>query len=298
VKEYRIRDWDKHFENNRTRELKRLEWVPVPNKHDGDGFTDLLDHENGMAHYGAWHLILQVASKCDPRGTLLRDGAGGVKTPHTPQSLARITRGSAAVFEQAIERLITIGWIESYDNPAPSCGIPAPACGKVPMEWKGMEGKGNEEKGTHTPPSGGGVVGFEIFWTEYPKKVGKQAALKAWKNTKSKPEIADILQAIELQKRTEQWRKDGGQFIPNPATWINQGRWDDQTKVVIPRESTLVKERVKTSDELFADLCCDLAYVKNDPEAIKNQLLRARRYKISEDMIAEAIKQTGVTVPV
>jgi len=149
MKEYRIRDWDKHFENNRTRELKRLEWVPVPNKHDGDGFTELLDHENGMAHYGAWHLILQVASKCDPRGTLLRDGAGGAKTPHTPQSLARITRGSAVVFEQAIERLITIGWIESYDNPAPACDIPAPACGKVPMEWKGMEGK--EGKGTVDP---------------------------------------------------------------------------------------------------------------------------------------------------
>jgi hypothetical protein len=139
---YRIRDWARNFENNRTRELKKMDWVPVPNKHDGDGFTELLDHENGMAHYGAWHLILQVASKCDPRGTLLRDGAGGGKTPHTPHSLARITRGSAAVFGEAIGRLVNIGWLETCDNPAQIPHNPAPACGLVTMEWNGMEGNG------------------------------------------------------------------------------------------------------------------------------------------------------------
>ena len=152
---YRVRDWGKHFENNRTRELKKMDWVPVPNKHDGDGFTELLDHENGVAHYGAWHLILQVASKCDPRGTLLRDGAGGGKIPHTPQSLARITHGNARVFEEAIERLVSIGWLEVCENPAPSCGNPAPGCGRVPMERKGTEGNGTEgegREGTGGPP--------------------------------------------------------------------------------------------------------------------------------------------------
>lgn len=147
MKVYRIRDWAQHFENNRTRELKHLEWVPVPNRHDGDGFTELMDHPDAMSHYGAWHLILQVASKCDPRGTLLRDGAGGVKTPHTARSLARITRGDESVFTAAIERLLTIGWIECYDDPALACDIPAPRCGKVPMEWNGMEGNRNEGNG-------------------------------------------------------------------------------------------------------------------------------------------------------
>ena len=79
------------------------------------------------------------------------------------------------------------------------------------------------------------VEGFEVFWSEYPKKVGKQAAIKAWRNAKCKPEIAEILQAIELQKKTDQWRKDGGQFIPNPATWINQGRWDDKPTEIEPQ---------------------------------------------------------------
>lgn len=95
-----------------------MDWVPMPNKHDGDGFTDLMDHANGMAHYGAWALIAQVAAKCDPRGTLLRDyrtrvrdGAESIKA-YDFESLARVTRGSVKVFEEAIPRLISIGWLE------------------------------------------------------------------------------------------------------------------------------------------------------------------------------------------
>ena len=25
-----------------------------------------------------------------------------------------------------------------------------------------------------------------------------------------------------------QWQRDNGQYIPHPATWLNQGRWDDE----------------------------------------------------------------------
>ena len=248
MKAYRVRNWDRHFENNRTRELKRLEWVPVPNKHDGDGFTDLLDHKNGMAHYGAWHLILQVASKCDPRGTLLRDGADGVKTPHTASTLARITRGEEKAIKDAMDRLVSIGWLEIYDDPALIPHNPAPACGKVPMEWNGMEEKGREGKTLSD--------GFEIFWSEYPRKTAKKKAFEAWVSAKSKPPLADILQAIETQKKSEQWRKDNGQFIPHPATWLNQGRWDDKP-FVLSRSQPLFKNR-RTHDDWVTEMCLDL----------------------------------------
>lgn len=69
---------------------------------------------------------------------------------------------------------------------------------------------------------------FEAWWVEYPKKVGKQAARKAW--IKIKPDAAlysRIVEATKAQRTSEQWRKENGRFIPNPATWINQGRWDD-----------------------------------------------------------------------
>lgn len=70
---------------------------------------------------------------------------------------------------------------------------------------------------------------FDTFWKAYPKKVGKDAASKAF--AKRKPDdklLGDILKAIEVQKTTEDWRKSDGQFIPHPATWLNQGRWMDE----------------------------------------------------------------------
>lgn len=70
---------------------------------------------------------------------------------------------------------------------------------------------------------------FDEFWAGYPKKVGKVDAFKVWK--KLKPDldlVSKILSAIENQKSCAQWNKDGGQFIPNPSTWLNQGRWDDE----------------------------------------------------------------------
>ena len=67
---------------------------------------------------------------------------------------------------------------------------------------------------------------FDVFWKAYPKKIGKEAARKAFK--KVKVNINALLSAVEEQKHCEQWLKDGGQYIPNPATWLNQGRWEDE----------------------------------------------------------------------
>lgn len=69
---------------------------------------------------------------------------------------------------------------------------------------------------------------FVSFWKAYPKKTGKKAAWKSWKAAKDKPPLSEILEAIAKQRATDQWQKDGGQFIPNPSTWINQGRWADE----------------------------------------------------------------------
>jgi len=70
---------------------------------------------------------------------------------------------------------------------------------------------------------------FDVFWKAYPRKVGKSEARKSWEKTKQKrPPIDIILTVIERQKRSDQWCKDGGRFIPYPARWLNQGRWEDE----------------------------------------------------------------------
>jgi hypothetical protein len=69
------------------------------------------------------------------------------------------------------------------------------------------------------------------FWSAYPKKTGKDAAYRAWQTKKRErrlPAIDDLLEAVRKAKASDQWQEDGGKYIPNPATWLNQGRWEDE----------------------------------------------------------------------
>ena len=78
---------------------------------------------------------------------------------------------------------------------------------------------------------------FEVFWQRYPKKAGKDAAFRAWKSKKREghlPAMPVLLDAIDNAMRTDQWQRDGGQYIPHPATWLNQGRWMDEQGGDIP----------------------------------------------------------------
>ena len=68
---------------------------------------------------------------------------------------------------------------------------------------------------------------FKLFWDAYPKKVGKQAAVKSFAKALKLTDVDTMLKSIEAQKQSDQWRRDNGRYIPNPATWLNQGRWED-----------------------------------------------------------------------
>ena len=78
---------------------------------------------------------------------------------------------------------------------------------------------------------------FDMFWKVYPKKIGKQAARRAFEKVKDVP-IETILNAVEQQKQLRQWQDNNGQFIPYPATWLNRGSWDDEIPGVTDKEET------------------------------------------------------------
>lgn len=70
---------------------------------------------------------------------------------------------------------------------------------------------------------------FLSFWSLYPRKVGKGATWTSWKKKKDElPDIKILLEILKKQSEQEQWTKDNGQYIPNPATWLNQSRWEDE----------------------------------------------------------------------
>lgn len=70
---------------------------------------------------------------------------------------------------------------------------------------------------------------FNQFWAAYPKHIAKQSAVKAFEKLKPDEKLLEaMLKAIARQKECKQWEKDGGAFIPYPATWLNQRRWEDE----------------------------------------------------------------------
>jgi uncharacterized protein YdaU (DUF1376 family) len=72
---------------------------------------------------------------------------------------------------------------------------------------------------------------FSIFWKLYPNKTAKAAAEKAWAKLKPDDELlGEIITGLSTQVESGDWLKDGGKFIPHPATWLNGRRWEDEVK--------------------------------------------------------------------
>lgn len=67
---------------------------------------------------------------------------------------------------------------------------------------------------------------FESFWKAYPKHIGKGEAYKAWKQGNCEAKAEFILTAVGAQ--TAYFQAQGPKYTPNPATWLNQKRWDDE----------------------------------------------------------------------
>jgi hypothetical protein len=70
--------------------------------------------------------------------------------------------------------------------------------------------------------------GFDAFWECFPRKVSKRDAIKAWRQTKAHDHTDAIMASLALFIRSPDWQKDGGQYIPYPATWLRGRRWEDE----------------------------------------------------------------------
>lgn len=114
------------------------------------------------------------------------------------------------------------------------------ASSRVSDTQVGREGKEGKEHASMTPAF------FDEFWLEYPKKKSKGDAEKAWSSIKPNEHLAkQILQAVQRAKTSEQWKREMGQFIPYPASWLRDKGWLDEATPQLATTSGYVDPRWK-----------------------------------------------------
>jgi hypothetical protein len=254
---YRVKDWDEKFESHVSRNYGIKSQTYHPNK-CGEGYWRLIDGSNprytafpshefiGVAVYGAWIAMINLLSrKQAPRNGYLTDDGQMHGTPLTPEGISLQTGVHVVLIKLMLEICSSkeVGWIVLTEVKSGTPSLTSTADGIVhehcPNQTKPNQSNPNptivrpaahgdavKENAPATPADNNGD--FDTFWKAYPRKVGKTAAHNVWKKLKPRPPLEKILAAIKAQAATDQWQRDGGQYIPHPTTWLRQGRYDDE----------------------------------------------------------------------
>jgi hypothetical protein len=196
---------------------------------DAAFYTAVLVSPLSAGQIALWHALVHIANKCRWQEEFsVANSTLCLLTGLSPSAVknARTVlkqRGMIAYRSNSTKAAIYTLTIIRSDQ------VTSQETGQVSGQVKPKRSKASGPKQAEASPKANDK--FDTFWAAYPRKIGKDAARKAFaKRNVTKELLQQMLDAIEAQKRSEQWQKNGGQFIPHPATWINQGRWQDETE--------------------------------------------------------------------
>lgn len=174
---YRVRGWNEHFENNKSRERDECSFICVPNAQGGIGFNRIMREPDGAAIYGIWCLLIGKLSRqkrhvtgdtkgdgspiLSRQGYLTEDGRPD-GSPLTADDLSICWHRPVAEIQHALDFLSDpahkVCWIEAVSPSVPTeC---PPSARLVPAECPSgaLEGKGREGKGKEGNPTGGAAI--------------------------------------------------------------------------------------------------------------------------------------------
>jgi len=115
------------------------------------------------------------------------------------------------------------------------------------------------------------ISDFNSFWGLYPNKVGKTPTQKKFLKLK-KELLPELLEALKIQIETDQWKKG---FIPNPLTWINQERWQDEVKEKTREEEA--RELVKSLRPEYGSEAEDVAMFRFSKKYGDEEILKFKK---------------------
>lgn len=222
----------------------------MPNRMNTQGYTSLIDHPNGVAHFGAWCALVEICSTREPRelrGTLPESDGTVVGIS---RALGRISRFPPDVFEELLPRLLDdpeISWIEDYaaisgkspgtsgkspdasgENPGTSGGNPeTPAANRRELNRIGGEGTGGEASVARLPRWKSDEH-FARFATDYLSTGGAfidSDFHDAFENCWRKLSIEQRLQRVAgLNRHMEEYCADP-RFAPKPRKFL-ETEWE------------------------------------------------------------------------
>jgi len=235
---YKIAEWNQRYEVSiKGREPKDgeelragpLSYVrlKVYGHRQGAGYRRLQQAagDRFMEVFGIFCKLLEISGNQtrEHRGKLLneRDGAASI------EDIAFLLGIPVEQVDFATVKLCDVGWLISNNNTQLN-----------PIKPNSTQHKGTENSGKfRNVPSKAKKTAFDYtdeflaFWEVYPKKTGKGGAYKSWKKIRPDATLqTKMITAVNEQVKSEQWQKENGQYIPNPATWLNQGRWEDEIR--------------------------------------------------------------------
>ena len=185
--------------------------------HTGN-YISLVEGPHGAANLGCWAAIAEywARQKMENRqdGCLWNGGK-----PASAKDIAIAAHINPGPFRYAIPKLLEIGWLQEW---ATNDGQMTTNDCQMTDPLKVRLGKVNlGEVNT--------IAHFETFWKAYPKKKSKGRAKKAFFKINPDEQLLAIMVAnIEQAKKSKEWLKDEGQFIPYPEKWLNAQGWEDE----------------------------------------------------------------------
>ena len=194
---FRVKDWEKfqHFKD------RRPPWVKL--------YRDLLDDPD-------WHELDAEAAKVLVMLWLVasedREMAGNLpdcrKLAFRLRMSEKVVIGHCSKLSHWLEQVDTEVISDGYHDDAPET---------------------ETETETETDIRASRLAGFDEFWKSYPKRKSRGQAEKAWAKIKPNEQLtARIITAVQRATTSAEWQKDGGQFIPYPASWLNAKGWEDE----------------------------------------------------------------------
>lgn len=221
----KIRNWDEYFEKDRTKQWKILSWVPIPNK-QGSGYRKIMREKNGLEVFACWIAIVQLASKCNPRGDLSK---------YNLDDLSLLTMIESVKISQAIDFLGNkIDWIEiltdmsmSVNNLDQHGKSSSDSCSVL---FNSIQFNSIQEGMQGEIPDRVTTAQTEEIYMYYPRKIGRGVALKkiagAIKDFGFEPLREKVIEYAASVMGKDQ------QYIPHPSTWFGQERYKDAIEVI------------------------------------------------------------------